>query len=140
MAHVTYQGAIHGAEGGYGILFPDLPGCVSAGDTLDEVTRMGAEALAFHLEGMIDDGESLPEPRNWTLAEVDAWLREGEDEEIDFQWNRLEPITVDPTLRDHVRVDLPRSLVNEVSELDLSVGAFIVEATRRELERLKKSA
>jgi predicted RNase H-like HicB family nuclease len=140
MVHVTYQGVIHGAEGNYGILFPDLPGCVSAGDTMSEVKHMGAEALAFHLQGMIDDGEVVPEPQEWTLAEVDAWLRRGEDEEVNFHLVRIEPISVDPTVRDHVRVDVPRSLAEEVAELNLSVGTFIVEATRRELERLKKSA
>lgn len=36
-------------EPGYGISFPDFPGCISAGDTMDEVLRRGAEALAFHV-------------------------------------------------------------------------------------------
>ena len=40
---------------------PDVPGCVSAGDTLDEMTTNMREALEFHLEGMAEDGEVAPE-------------------------------------------------------------------------------
>jgi len=50
------------ADSDYGISFPDLPGVISAGKTLDEVRDMGAEALALHLEGMAADGEAAPEP------------------------------------------------------------------------------
>ena len=46
----------------YGISFPDLPGVVSAGKTLDEAREMGAEALELHLEGMAADGDTTPEP------------------------------------------------------------------------------
>jgi predicted RNase H-like HicB family nuclease len=41
---------------------PDVPGCVSAGDTLEEMTAMMREALEFHFETMVEDGESIPEP------------------------------------------------------------------------------
>ena len=46
----------------FGVSFPDLPGCVTAGATLDEARDMAAEALALHLEGMVEDGEAIPEP------------------------------------------------------------------------------
>ncbi len=46
----------------YGVEFPDLPGCVTAGVTLDEAAAMAREALALHLEGMAEEGEPLPEP------------------------------------------------------------------------------
>lgn len=42
---------------------PDFPGCVSAGDTLDECKRNFAEALAFHIEGMRADGDPIPTPQ-----------------------------------------------------------------------------
>ena len=47
---------------GYSIDFPDLPGCASAGSTLEEAMTMGREALSLHLYGMIEDDESLPAP------------------------------------------------------------------------------
>ena len=58
-----YIALIHkDANSDYGVSFPDLPGVISAGRTLDEARDMAAEALAFHLEGMQADGEPLPEP------------------------------------------------------------------------------
>jgi predicted RNase H-like HicB family nuclease len=46
----------------YGVEFPDFPGCVTAGRTLEEARRMAAEALRFHIEGLMQDGERLPVP------------------------------------------------------------------------------
>jgi predicted RNase H-like HicB family nuclease len=45
----------------FGVSFPDFPGCVTAGKTLDEAHRMAAEALSLHIEGMMEDGEAIPE-------------------------------------------------------------------------------
>jgi predicted RNase H-like HicB family nuclease len=42
---------------------PDIPGCVSAGDTLEEMRSMMREALEFHFEGLFAEGESIPEPK-----------------------------------------------------------------------------
>jgi predicted RNase H-like HicB family nuclease len=41
---------------------PDLPGCVTAGNTLDDTRRLIAEAIEFHIEGMRLHGEPVPEP------------------------------------------------------------------------------
>lgn len=46
----------------FGVSFPDFPGCVTAGKTLDEARRLAGEALALHLDGMIEDCEDIPEP------------------------------------------------------------------------------
>lgn len=46
----------------FGVSFPDFPGCITAGRTLDEARRMAEEALTLHVEGMIEDGDALPEP------------------------------------------------------------------------------
>ena len=48
----------------YGVHVPDLPGCFSAGDTLDEAISNAAEALAFHIEGLLDAGEKIPPPQS----------------------------------------------------------------------------
>ena len=65
-----YIALIHKEAGSdYGVSFPDLPGVISAGATLDEARQMAAEALALHIEGMADDGEAVPEPSSiFTLA------------------------------------------------------------------------
>lgn len=46
----------------YGVSFPDFPGCITAGSSLEEARRMAAEALAFHVAGMREDGDAIPEP------------------------------------------------------------------------------
>ena len=48
----------------FGVSFPDFPGCVTAGKTLDQARRMAAEALALHIDGMIEDGDVVPSPSN----------------------------------------------------------------------------
>lgn len=66
MSHVI--ALIHEEDGVFGASFPDFPGCISTADTLDEVARKGREALLLHVEGMSEDGETLPVPRG--LAEI----------------------------------------------------------------------
>jgi len=50
------------AASDYGVSFPDLPGVITAGSNLDEARNMATEALAFHLQGLAEDGEPAPEP------------------------------------------------------------------------------
>ncbi|MFN0106631.1 MAG: type II toxin-antitoxin system HicB family antitoxin [Bryobacteraceae bacterium] len=46
----------------FGVSFPDFPGCVTAGKTLEEARRMAAEALSLHVKGMIEDDQVIPDP------------------------------------------------------------------------------
>jgi predicted RNase H-like HicB family nuclease len=46
----------------FGVSFPDFPGCITAGKTLEEAHRMAAEALALHIAGMVEDGQEIPAP------------------------------------------------------------------------------
>jgi predicted RNase H-like HicB family nuclease len=52
----------------FGVSFPDFPGCITAGKTLEEARELAVEALTLHMAGMIEDGEALPEPS--TLDEL----------------------------------------------------------------------
>ncbi len=59
----NFIGLIHkDPDSDYGVSFPDFPGVATAGTDLDDARRMAEEALAFHVEGMIEDGEAIPEP------------------------------------------------------------------------------
>ncbi|MES0171261.1 type II toxin-antitoxin system HicB family antitoxin [Mesorhizobium sp. M0006] len=58
-----YIGLIHKqADSDFGVSFPDFPGVVTAGTSLDDARAMAEEALAFHLEGLVEYGEAIPEP------------------------------------------------------------------------------
>ena len=46
----------------FGVSFPDFPGCVTAGRTLEDARRMAVEALSLHIEGMMEDGDAIPQP------------------------------------------------------------------------------
>jgi predicted RNase H-like HicB family nuclease len=61
----------------YGVSFPDFPGCITAGRTLEEARRMAAEALAVHIQGMVEDGMVVPEPSKLDDLESDPDLRQG---------------------------------------------------------------
>ena len=71
---MRYPVVIHkdGASG-YGVSVPDLPGCFSAGDTLEEAVESAQEAIACHLEGLLMDGEPLPAMQSLEM------LQAGED-------------------------------------------------------------
>jgi len=60
---MNYPIVIHkDADSDYGVIVPDLPGCFSAGRTVDEAVAMAREAIELHLEGLIEDGQVAPEP------------------------------------------------------------------------------
>jgi predicted RNase H-like HicB family nuclease len=52
---------IEKSENNYGAYSPDVPGCGTVGDTLEEVKQNIVEALLFHMEGLIEDGLPIPE-------------------------------------------------------------------------------
>ena len=52
----------HADDGGYGAWAPDLPGCVALGDTIEDTEHQMREAIAFHLEGLREQGEPVPAP------------------------------------------------------------------------------
>jgi predicted RNase H-like HicB family nuclease len=61
-----YIALIHkDADSDHGVSFPDLPGVITAGSTLDEAREMATEALALHLEGLAEDGDTAPEPSSF---------------------------------------------------------------------------
>ena len=76
------------AKHAFGAVVPDLPGCFSAGDTLDDALTNAREAILLHLEGLLDDGRAFPAPtpiqqlqkkrsyHGWTWAVVDVDVSE----------------------------------------------------------------
>ncbi|WP_144378950.1 type II toxin-antitoxin system HicB family antitoxin [Mesorhizobium amorphae] len=73
-----YIGLIHkDAESDFGVSFPDFPGVVTVGKDLDDARAMAEEALAFHIEGLVEDGEVIPDPSNLEDVMADAANRDG---------------------------------------------------------------
>ncbi|HHP7232390.1 MAG TPA: type II toxin-antitoxin system HicB family antitoxin [Xenococcaceae cyanobacterium] len=82
----------------YGVSVPDLPGCFSAGDSLEDATRNAVEAIECHIEGLLLDGEDLPLPQDmenyvvmpqyqggtWALVEVDLSKLSGKTQRVNI--------------------------------------------------------
>jgi len=96
---MRYPVVIHkDPESDYGVSVPDLPGCFSAGATLDEALQEAVEAIETHLEGMLLDGESIPSPKSiddhqnnpdyaegiWALVTVDITKLSGKTRRINI--------------------------------------------------------
>ena len=132
---MRYIAFIHGDEGsGFGISFPDFPGCVSDGDTVEEVVRRGTEALSFHVEGMFEDGETIPAPRSVQAAKADPSLTEWrEGAQIAFV-----PLVFDQGSPRRVNISLDHGLLQAIDDEAKSRGmtrsAFLSSAARNEIE------
>ncbi|HEX8922709.1 MAG TPA: type II toxin-antitoxin system HicB family antitoxin [Pyrinomonadaceae bacterium] len=59
---MKYAVIVEEGENSFGAYVPDLPGCVAAAKTKEEVLELIQEAIEFHLEGLRADGQPLPEP------------------------------------------------------------------------------
>jgi len=59
---MKYAVIIEKGESSYGAYVPDLPGCIAAGETKEEVMRLIQEAIEFHIEGLKEDGSPVPTP------------------------------------------------------------------------------
>ncbi|MCD8157671.1 MAG: type II toxin-antitoxin system HicB family antitoxin [Clostridiales bacterium] len=70
MRGTTYFAIFEPSKTGYGVYFPDLPGCITVGKNLEEVERMAEEALGLHLWGMEKDNEEIPEATNPPFEEM----------------------------------------------------------------------
>jgi predicted RNase H-like HicB family nuclease len=111
----------------YGVAFPDFPGCVTAGSTLEETREMAAEALEVHIEGMLEAHLPIPEP--WPLEVVMADPENAEA--IAFK------VTVPDRLAGAGQVDLILPAA-DLEKLDALAGrrgssrqALLAEAVRR---------
>ncbi len=59
---MRYAVIIEEGENSFGAYVPDLPGCVAVAETREEVVRLIQEAIDFHIEGLREDGQPVPEP------------------------------------------------------------------------------
>ena len=125
-----YIALIHKERGSdYGVSFPDLPGCITAGATLDEARAMATEALALHLEGLVEDGEALPEP-----ATIETIMAERENRDavailVDPPRNAAKAVRINITLP----ADVLDAIDRYAEAQGLTRSGFLARAARREL-------
>ncbi len=81
----TYLAVMEPCDTGYDVFFPDMPGCVASGTTIDQAARNAKDALSMHYYAMEEDGEEIPEPSLSLSAE-------------DTAGNVVSPVTIYPEL------------------------------------------
>jgi len=106
----------------FGVSFPDFPGCVSTGKTLDEARRKAAEALALHIAGMTEDGEPIAEPS--TIDDV------AEDPTMKGAVAFLVSVGLDRTVRLNItaRKSQVEAIDQKASEAGMTRSAYMVRA------------
>ncbi len=114
----------------YGVSFPDFPGVITAGTDLDDARRMAEEALALHVEGLVEDGDPLPAPS--TLESVMADRENGGAVAI------LVPFAAKTQTSMSLTVALPESVLRDIDRYagrhGMSRSAFVLKASLQALE------
>jgi predicted RNase H-like HicB family nuclease len=113
---------------GYGVVFPDLPGCASAGDTRLEAAQHAAEALSGHVALMLDGGDSLPVP-----SEIGAALPDWLDDAGVVAGEVLVPVDL-PGRSVRANITMDEGLLGKIDRAARASGStrsgFLAEAAR----------
>ena len=115
----------------FGVEFPDLPGCVTAGTTVDQALRLAQEALRFHVDGLLEDGAPVPQP-----TPIGDMLESGEAQGAAIYLVRLLPskgraVRVNITLDEHLLEEID---IAAAQSGDTRSG-FLASSARLALER-----
>ncbi len=113
----------------YGVTFPDFPGRVTAGASQEEARRLAVEALAFHINGMVAGGETIPTPS--TLDEIMA------DPDHQDGFGFLVDVPDPPGRALRINVTLPEDLIAAIDRTTTNRSRFLAEAARERLARVK---
>jgi predicted RNase H-like HicB family nuclease len=125
----NYIGLIHkDADSDYGVSFPDFPGVVTAGKSLDDARALAEEALTFHIDGLVEDGEAVPEPS--PLEEVMANPENRDGVAV------LVAVKTDAAVR--VNITLPEDVLAQIDRYAEAHGftrsGFLTQAAKRVME------
>jgi predicted RNase H-like HicB family nuclease len=121
-------------DSAFGVWFPDVEGCFSAGDTLEEAIANAAVALRQHVEALESAGRKLP-----TARAVDRVLR---DKDVKASVNAGAVLFAVPLLADagrtvRINISLDKALVDQIDEAasmrGLTRSAFIAQAAREKI-------
>lgn len=121
----NFIGLIHKEpDSDFGVSFPDFPGVATAGADLDDARRMAEEALAFHVEGMIEDGDAIPEPSSLEAIMSDPENKEAVAVLIPLRSPAKKAVRVNITLAE----DLLRAIDTHAEAHGLTRSGFLAQA------------
>lgn len=120
-------------DSAFGVVFPDLPGCFSAGDTMDEASQNAVEALAAHVRWLEADGDPVPAARTMDDIVADPELADA----LEGAMLIGIPLVRDLGSTTRINVSLDLGLLKAIDDEARSRGqtrsAFLASAARREL-------
>jgi predicted RNase H-like HicB family nuclease len=127
----NFIGLIHkDPDSDYGVSFPDFPGVATAGTDLDDARRMAEEALAFHVEGMIEDGEAIPEPSSLEAIMSDPENSDAVAVLIPLRGPAKKAVRVNITLAE----DLLRAIDSHAEAHGVTRSGFLAQAAERQMK------
>jgi predicted RNase H-like HicB family nuclease len=116
----------------YGVSFPDLPGCVTAGLDLDDARSMAEEALALHLAGMVEDEEPTPEP-----SSLEAVMADRENRDAVAILVKAPPATAKAV---RVNMTMPENELDEIDRFAAENGytrsGFLLHAAKKAIDEV----
>lgn len=125
-----YIAFVHQGKNGYGISFPDFPGCISGGNTVSEALANGTEALRFHAKGMRADGAAIPEPRSLDKILADPELAEEREGALFTPIPLLPPKGKAVGIQVSIDDQLLAAIDEEARHRGISRSAFLAEAAQ----------
>jgi predicted RNase H-like HicB family nuclease len=129
---MNYIGLIHKeAKSDYGVSFPDFPGVVTAGKDLDDARAMAEEALALHIDGLLEDGEAIPEASSLEQVMSDPDNKDGVAILVAVKTDAVKSVRVNVTLPEDVLAQIDKF----AKERGLSRSGFLAQAAKKALER-----
>lgn len=124
MATVYYPAIIERADHGFSVFFPDIPGCASAGATMQEAALGAEEALSGHLAVMAQYGDPIPEP-----SLIDGVQRDTDVDEAARILVRGER----PGRAVRVQVSIDEGLLARIDRIANNRSGFLADAARAKL-------
>ncbi len=120
-------------DSAYGVSFPDVPGCISAGDTIDEAVRNAVEALSGHIRLLEADGDAIPVPRDFDAIMADPEL----EEDREGAMTTIIPLVRDRGSTARINVSFDLGLLEAIDAAararKQTRSAFLASAARREI-------
>lgn len=114
------------ADSDFGVEFPDFPGCITAGVTLEDARRMAAEALLFHVEGMMEDGDPIPQPSGLDEVLTDPRFADTAAVLVDVPIRRQRSV--------RVNISVPEDVLQAIDRVTDNRSRFLAEAAREKLQ------
>lgn len=100
----------------FGVVVPDLPGCFSAGDTIDEAIANTEEAINLWIEAALDQGAEIPAP-----SSVARWVNDREFSGWTFGVVKVDPAALDETI-ERVNITLPKRILYRLDQKAKEIG------------------